>query len=102
MDTRVACSRFQAWGGKERGWGGSEPVAGFGPRVGSGSAGLGALDDHVDLGKEAKQASVLQLLGQFRVTCIDLLVCVVRLRPDFRAVIVGCPFSQHCARGSGV
>ena len=102
VDTRLACRGFRAWGGEERGWGGSEPVAGFGPRVGSGSAGLGALDDHVDLGKEAEQASVLQLLGQLRVTCIHLLVCVVRLRPVFRPVIVGCPFSQSSASGSGV
>ena len=53
VDTRLACRGFRAWGGEERGWGGSEPVAGFGPRVGSGSAGLGALDDHVDLVKQA-------------------------------------------------
>jgi hypothetical protein len=31
-----------------------------------------------------------------------LLVCVVRLRPVFRPVIVGCPFSQSSASGSGV
>lgn len=84
------------------GWGGSEPVASFGPRVGCRSAGLGALDDHVDLGKEAEEASVLQLLGQLRVTCIQLLVCVVRLRFVFRPVIVGCPFSISSASGSGV